>query len=260
MTCFITTATYKNVINWPRYIGTWLLPLSTSDYSGKVGLNLALGLVTSCYSRKTVFGRPVYCWLRWGYTMSIGDPYEATRVLMDGLKRSSHGMGQLTKGLTNDCFKTRCICCCFKIKCCILSLVLLFHLSLSLSLSLFAYRKASFPLRHNGQSNLCSNVRDTFDWIGGWSLSLSLSWFSYFCFSAYSHCHNINRSCFVLSTLTHVRDICFRQGLFTLTANQIQTSYRIVSRSDWSIMLKTHLNLIPEHILLADRYLWLPTM
>ena len=134
MTCFITTATYKNVINWPRYIGTWLLPLSTSDYSGKVGLNLALGLVTSCYSRKTVFGRPVYCWLRWGYTMSIGDPYEATRVLMDGLKRSSHGMGQLTKGLTNDCFKTRCICCCFKIKCCILSLVLLFHLSLSLSL------------------------------------------------------------------------------------------------------------------------------
>ena len=136
MTCFITTATYKNVINWPRYIGTWLLPLSTSDYSGKVGLNLALGLVTSCYSRKTVFGRPVYCWLRWGYTMSIGDPYEATRVLMDGLKRSSHGMGQLTKGLTNDCFKTRCICCCFKIKCCILSLVLLFHLSLSLSLCL----------------------------------------------------------------------------------------------------------------------------
>ena len=97
-------------------------------------------------------------------------------------------------------------------------------------------------------------------WLDWRVIVISLSWFSYFCFSAYSHCHNINRSCFVLSTLTHVRDICLRQGLFTLTANQIQTSYRIVSRSDWSIMLKTHLNLIPEHILLADRYLWLPTM
>ena len=256
MTCFITTATYKNVINWPRYIGTWLLPLSTSDYSGKVGLNLALGLVTSCYSRKTVFGRPVYCWLRWGYTMSIGDPYEATRVLMDGLKRSSHGMGQLTKGLTNDCFKTRCICCCFKIKCCILSLVLLFHLSLSLSL-LIEKQVFHFDTMAN---QICAQTSATLLIGLEGDRYLSLSWFSYFCFSAYSHCHNINRSCFVLSTLTHVRDICFRQGLFTLTANQIQTSYRIVSRSDWPIMLKTHLNLIPEHILLADRYLWLPTM
>ena len=36
--------------NWPRYLSTWFGPPSTPDFSGNVGLNLALGLVTYCCS------------------------------------------------------------------------------------------------------------------------------------------------------------------------------------------------------------------
>ena len=38
--------------NWPRYVGTWFAPPSTPDFSGEVGLNLALGMVTTCRRHK----------------------------------------------------------------------------------------------------------------------------------------------------------------------------------------------------------------
>ena len=59
--------------NWPRYVGTWFAPPSTSDFSGKVGLNLALGLVTYCCSCQTTWWRPAWCCLGWG-SISIGGP------------------------------------------------------------------------------------------------------------------------------------------------------------------------------------------
>ena len=45
---------------------------STPDFWGEVGLNLALGLVTSCWSKSDCIWRPAY----WGEggSMSIGDP------------------------------------------------------------------------------------------------------------------------------------------------------------------------------------------
>ena len=39
--------------NWPRYVGTWFAPPFTPDFLGKVGLNIALGLVSSCCSCQT---------------------------------------------------------------------------------------------------------------------------------------------------------------------------------------------------------------
>ena len=48
-------------------------PPSTPDFLGKVGLNLALGLIPSCCCRQTACWRPACCWLVWG-SMSIGDP------------------------------------------------------------------------------------------------------------------------------------------------------------------------------------------
>ena len=50
-----------------------IAPPSTSDFSGKLGLNFALGLVTSSCGCMIACCRPVCCWLRWG-SMSIGDP------------------------------------------------------------------------------------------------------------------------------------------------------------------------------------------
>ena len=41
-----------------------LLPHPTPDFLGKVGSNLALGLVSSCCGNKTVCWRPACCWLR----------------------------------------------------------------------------------------------------------------------------------------------------------------------------------------------------
>ena len=46
------------------------------DCLGKEGLNLVLGLVTSCCSRQTVCLRPACCWLRW-WSMSICDATES---------------------------------------------------------------------------------------------------------------------------------------------------------------------------------------
>ena len=70
-------------INLPRYVGTWFAPPSITDFLGKVGLNLAFGLVTSCYSRQTAWWRcyshqtawwnPVCYWLGCWFMM-IGDP------------------------------------------------------------------------------------------------------------------------------------------------------------------------------------------
>ena len=57
----------------------WWNPLSTPDFSGKVGLILAFGLVSSCCSYKTACWRPAYCWLGW-WSMSFGD------LLLAGLR------------------------------------------------------------------------------------------------------------------------------------------------------------------------------
>ena len=46
---------------------------STPDFLCKVGLTLALGLVTSCCSHQTACWRSASCWLGWG-SRSIGDP------------------------------------------------------------------------------------------------------------------------------------------------------------------------------------------
>ena len=50
-----------------------IAPSSTPDLLGKVGLNLALGMVTSCCHCQTACFRPTGCWLGRGST-SIGDP------------------------------------------------------------------------------------------------------------------------------------------------------------------------------------------
>ena len=49
--------------------------IQAPHFSGKVGLNLALGLVTSCCSHKTVCWVPACCWLGWG-SMSICEMYK----------------------------------------------------------------------------------------------------------------------------------------------------------------------------------------
>ena len=49
---------YKN-----KTVVTLFAPPSTPDFSGEVGLNLALGLVTSCCSCHTAWWRPACCWL-----------------------------------------------------------------------------------------------------------------------------------------------------------------------------------------------------
>ena len=73
--------------HWPRYVGTWFSsPPSNPHFSGKVGLNPALGLVTSCCSCQTAWWRPACCWLGWG-SMIIGYPskrhYEPDEIKQD---------------------------------------------------------------------------------------------------------------------------------------------------------------------------------
>ena len=58
----------------------------TPDFSGEVGLNLALGLVTSCCSCQTTWWRPACCWLGWG-SMSIGDPSKSHKGGSGALKK-----------------------------------------------------------------------------------------------------------------------------------------------------------------------------
>jgi len=50
--------------NWPRLVGTLFAPPFTSDFLGNVCLNLALGLVTSCFSHQATWWKPVSCWAR----------------------------------------------------------------------------------------------------------------------------------------------------------------------------------------------------
>ena len=53
---------------------------SIPDFSGKVDLNLALGLVSSCYGHQTARWRPTCWWLGWKF-MSIGvTPVKAIKV------------------------------------------------------------------------------------------------------------------------------------------------------------------------------------
>ena len=53
-----------------------IAPLSIPDFLGEVGLNLALGLATSCCSCLTACWRSACCWLGWG-SMIIGDPIKS---------------------------------------------------------------------------------------------------------------------------------------------------------------------------------------
>ena len=50
----------------PKICQHLIAPQIASDFSGKVGLILASGLVTSCCSQKTACWRPACCWLQWG--------------------------------------------------------------------------------------------------------------------------------------------------------------------------------------------------
>ena len=54
----------------------WIHP----DFLDEAGLNLALGLVTSCWGRHTAC-----CWLGWG-SISIGDPGKSHQGVSGGLK------------------------------------------------------------------------------------------------------------------------------------------------------------------------------
>ena len=58
-------------------VGTWFAPPSTPDFSGNVGLNLALDPVTSCYSCQTTWWRPACSWLGCG-SMSIDGPSKSS--------------------------------------------------------------------------------------------------------------------------------------------------------------------------------------
>ena len=70
----ITSIIFDDVIRISiGYVGNLFAHPSTPDFLGEVGLNLALGLVTSCCGRKTARWRPAYHWL-WQGSMSIGDP------------------------------------------------------------------------------------------------------------------------------------------------------------------------------------------
>ena len=50
---------------WRDWCWHLLAPPSTPDFFGKVGLNLALGLVTSCWGCQIAWWRPICCWLGW---------------------------------------------------------------------------------------------------------------------------------------------------------------------------------------------------
>ena len=54
-------------------------PSSIPDFSGELGLNLALGLVTSCYGQKTSSWRSSCCWLGEG-PWALVTPVKAIRV------------------------------------------------------------------------------------------------------------------------------------------------------------------------------------
>ena len=69
--------------NWLRYVGTWFAPPHTPDFSGKVGLNLALGLVTSCCSCQTAWWRPACCGVG---PRALVTPIKAIRVGVGLLK------------------------------------------------------------------------------------------------------------------------------------------------------------------------------